>query len=73
MEATTTFNSTQLYLLQLFSFSTTEETKRELQDILSSYYSEKVSKRANEIWDKMELDQQKLDAICNIHERLPYR
>ena len=73
MEATTTFNPTQLYLLQLFSFSTTEETKQELQNLLSSYYSEKVSKRANELWDKLELDQQKLDAICNIHERLPYK
>jgi len=69
---TTVFNPTQLYLLQLFAFSTTEESKRELQNALSSYYSEKVSKRANELWDKMKLDQQKLDSLCSIHERLPY-
>lgn len=70
---TTVFNPTQLYLLQLFSFSTTEDSKRELQDVLTSYYSEKVSKRANELWEKMELNQQKLDSLCSIHERLPYR
>jgi hypothetical protein len=70
--ATTVFNPTQLYLLQLFSFSTTEDSKRELQDVLTNYYSKKVSQRANELWDKMEMNQQKLDTICNIHERLPY-
>ncbi|MBQ6751513.1 MAG: hypothetical protein IJR02_12220 [Bacteroidaceae bacterium] len=69
---TTVFNPTQLYLLQLFSFSTTEDSKQELQDVLTKYYSEKVNKRANELWEKMELNQQKLDSICNIHERLPY-
>lgn len=69
---TTVFNPTQLYLLQLFSFSTTEVSKRELQDVLTKYYSEKVNKRANELWEKLGLNQQKLDSICNFHERLPY-
>jgi hypothetical protein len=68
----TAFNPTQMYLLQLFSFSRTEETKKELQDILTSYYKQKVSVRASEIWEKMGLDQQKLDEMCSIHERLPY-
>lgn len=69
---TTVLNPTQMYLLQIFSFSKTEESKRELQNLLTTYYREKVSKRAEELWNEMKLDQDKLDAMCSIHERLPY-
>ena len=66
----TQLNPTQLYLLQLFSFSQTEESQLDLQNVLLSYYKEKVAKRANELWDKLDLDQHKLDEMCSIHERL---
>ena len=69
----TQLNPTQLYLLQLFSFSQTEESQLDLQNVLLSYYKEKVAKRANELWDKLDLDQHKLDEMCSIHERLPYQ
>ena len=70
---TTKLNPTQLYILQLFSFSDREETKHDLQKVLTRYYSEKVNKRATELWNQLGLDQQKLDDMCNIHERLPYQ
>ena len=63
----------QLYLLQLFSFSQTKESQLDLQNVLQSYYRAKVAKRADELWDKLDLDQQKLDEMCSIHERLPYQ
>lgn len=69
----TQLNPTQLYLLQSFSFSQTKESQLDLQNVLLAYYQEKVMKRANELWDKLELDQQKLDEMCSIHERLPYQ
>ena len=69
----TQLNPTQLYLLQLFSFSQTEESQLDLQKVLQSYYQDKVAKRANELWDKLELNQQKLDEMSSIHERLPYQ
>ena len=69
----TQLNPTQLYLLQLFSFSKTKESQLDLQNVLRSYYQEKVAKRANELWDKLDLNQQKLDEMCSIHERLPYQ
>ena len=69
----TQLNPTQLYLLQLFSFSQTKESQLDLQNILRTYYHDKVAKRANELWDKLDMDQQKLDEMCNIHERLPYQ
>jgi hypothetical protein len=52
----TQLNPTQLYLLQLFSFSQTKESQLDLQNVLLAYYQEKVMKRANELWDKLELE-----------------
>ena len=69
---TTVFNPIQLHLLQMFSRMNSEQELRELQQVLSMYYAKKVEQRANELWDKLDLDQQKLDAMASIHERLPY-
>ena len=73
METATVFNPTQIYLLKLFSFSTTEESKRELQNVLMTYYRKKVSQRADELWNQLGLTQEKLDSMCSIYERLPYQ
>jgi len=35
--------------------------------------AKKLLKRANELWEIMGLDQQKLDEMASIHERLPYK
>lgn len=69
----TQMNPTQLMLLQMFSFDPTEETKRDLQTILSNYYMEKLDKMGNEIWQTMSLNQDKLDEMCSIHERTAYK
>lgn len=73
MHQSTKLNTTQLYLLQLFAHSDSEETKRDLQNVLTQFYREKVNKRASELWDKLKLDQRQLDEMCSIHERLPYK
>lgn len=69
----TQLNPTQLYLLQLFSFSNTKESQLDLQNVLRNYYQQKVAKRANELWNKLDMNQDKLDEMCSIHERLPYQ
>ena len=69
----TQLNPIQLQLLQMFSPLRTEEGLRDLQAVLTDYYVKKVSKHADEIWEKMNLNQQKLDELCSIHERLPYK
>ncbi len=69
----TVFNPIQLQLLQMFSCMKSEEELKEVKQVLSEYYIKKVEERANTLWDSMELDQQKLDEMASIHERLPYR
>lgn len=70
---TTVFNPIQLHLLKMFSRMKSEQELREVQKVLSEYYSKKVEEHANEVWDKLGLTQEKLDELANIHERLPYR
>ena len=69
----TVFNPIQLQLLQMFSCMKSEEELKEVKQVLSEYYIKKVEERANTLWDSMELDQEKLDEMASIHERLPYR
>ncbi len=69
----TVFNPIQLQLLQMFSCMKSEQELKEFKQILSEYYVKKVEERANNLWEKMSLNQQKLDEMANIHERLPYR
>ncbi|MBQ0023661.1 MAG: hypothetical protein KBT29_10545 [Prevotellaceae bacterium] len=69
---TTPLNPTQKYILQMFSYSPTEQTKQELQEVLTNFYFDKVANMGREIWNKMQLNQEKLDDLCNIHERTPY-
>ncbi|MBP3227341.1 MAG: hypothetical protein J6M53_01005 [Bacteroidaceae bacterium] len=70
---TTVFTPVQLQLLRLFSTIHTEEEEREVQILLTNYYKEKVQRRASEVWRKLDLNQTKLEEMCSIHERLPYR
>ena len=46
---------------------------KDLQKVLTDYYAAKVSRHADELWDKLGLNQQKLNDLCSIHERLPYK
>ena len=43
MEATT-FNTTQLHLLQMFALMKTEDELKEMQSVLSDYYFDKVDR-----------------------------
>ena len=70
----TVFNPIQLHLLQMFSrMRSSEQELKEVQQVLSEYYFKKVAKRANELWNEMELNDEKLEQMANIHERLPYK
>ena len=60
---TTVFTPTQIHLLQMFQYMKTEEELFELKNLLFHYYSQKMDKRLNELWDDGILDQKRLDEI----------
>lgn len=63
MEAITTFNSTQMHLLQMFPVNRSERALDELYDVLYRHYSKRMSEKLDSLWDSGVLDQQRLDEI----------
>ena len=68
---TTAFNPVQQHLLKLFAFDGSEEKLLEVKEVLTKYFSQKLDKRLNELWDSGVLNQDKLDELrTNIFERI---
>lgn len=63
MEQPTVFNPMQIHLLKMFSYTKSEESLDELKSVLYRYYSNKMKKTLNELWDSGVLDQNRLDEI----------
>lgn len=66
---TTTFNPVQQHLLKLFAFDGSEEKLLEVKEVLTKYFSQKLDKRLNELWDSGVLNQEKLDELRTKHLR----
>ncbi|MBQ8712054.1 MAG: hypothetical protein IJ551_04425 [Prevotella sp.] len=62
MEATA-LNPTQLHLLKLFSFNSSENYAREIQMVLTRHFQAKLDAEADRLWDEGILNQERLDDI----------
>ena len=47
----------------MFSYNDSEETLQEMKSVLTKYYSQKVEKDFDKLWDDGVLDQKKLDEL----------
>ncbi len=68
----TVFNDVQMHLLQMFSYSKTQQEMDELKDVLAQYYAERVQMEADRLWDNGTLGQEAIDNILSEHLRTPY-
>ena len=66
---TTAFNPVQQHLLKLFAFDGSDEKLLEVKEVLTKYFSQKLDKRLNELWDSGVLNQDKLDELRTKHLR----
>ena len=66
---TAAFNHVQQHLLKLFAFDGSEEKLLEVKEVLTKYFSQKLDKRLNELWDSGVLNQDKLDELRTKHLR----
>ena len=66
---TTAINPVQQHLLKLFAFDGSEEKLLEVKEVLTKYFSQKLDKRLNELWDSGVLNQDKLDELRTKHLR----
>ena len=62
MEATS-LNPTQLHLLKMFSFNNSEEYAREIQEVLTKHFQERLDAETDRLWNEGILDQKRLDEI----------
>lgn len=60
---TTKFNPVQGHLLRMFEFAQSENTLKELKEVLFKYYHNKLEQKLDEMWQDGTLDQKRLDAI----------
>lgn len=68
MEATV-FNPVQQHLLKFSAFDGSEEKILEVKAVLTKYFSQKLDKSLNELWDSGVLNQEKLDELRTMHLR----
>ena len=66
---TTVFNPVQQHLLKLFAYDGSEERLLEVKKVLTQYFSQKLEKRLDDLWDAGILDQNRLDELRTMHLR----
>ena len=66
----TVFNPVQQHLLKFFAFDGSEEKLLEMKAVLTKYFSQKLDKRLDELWDSRGLNQEKLDALRTLYFRI---
>lgn len=62
----------QLELLKTFARDVSEEDVKEIKRLIAQYFSQKAIKGADQVWDKEEWDDKKVEELLNAHLRTEY-
>ena len=65
-------NDQQLEILKLFSRELDEEDMREIKKLIVRYLAQKVSRLADEAWEKNDWSDDDMERLLEMHERTPY-
>ena len=63
MMNSTQITPTQLHLLKLFSFDTSESRAMEIKEVLMHYFQGRLDAEADRLWDEGVLDQARLEEL----------
>lgn len=63
------FSNVQLELLKLFSRDVPEADLLEIKRLLAHYFAEKLSRRADEVWDEQGWNDDKMEELLNTKMR----
>ena len=66
---TTVFTPVQQHLLKMFAYDGSEERLLEVKKVLTQYFSQKLEKRLDDLWEAGILDQNRLDELRTMHLR----
>ena len=59
----TSLNPTQMHLLKLFAFNSSEEYAREIQMVLTRHFQKQLDAESDRLWNEGILSQEKLNAM----------
>lgn len=65
-------NEHQLEILKLFSRELDDNDLVEIKRLIVKYLAEKVTKMADEIWDKNNWTNEDMEKLLKTHKRTPY-
>ena len=60
---TTALNPTQMHLLKLFSFNNSEDYAREIQQVLTRHFQERLDAESDRLWNEGILSNERLEAL----------
>lgn len=63
------FSNVQLELLKLFSRDVPETDLLEIKRLLAHYFADKLSRRADQVWDEQGWTNEKMDELLNTKMR----
>ena len=63
MRTASTLTPTQAHLLKIFSFNSSEAYAREVQEVLTKHFQERLDAEADRLWDEGILNQERLDEL----------
>lgn len=72
MQGTKTLSNLQLELLKIFSFDLQEEQLKEIKELLSKYFAEKVTKDIDALFEKNDWGEEKITEWSEEHMRTKY-
>jgi len=69
----TQFTNAQVEILKMFSFKMENEDILKLKQVFQNFLIKKLDNLTDDFWDKNNLDDTKMEALLNKHERIPYK
>lgn len=68
----TSLNKNQLEILKLFSRDLDDSDLVAIKRLIVKYLAEKITKMADEVWEKNNWTDEDMDKLLNTHMRTPY-
>jgi hypothetical protein len=69
MEHATKLNSMQLFMVKMFEKQLDSKQEKEIKQLLSDYFAQKIDEEMDQIWVDKKLSQEDLDKALLTHKR----
>ena len=67
--ALATLNPTQLHLIKMFSYATTESAMENIKKALLNYYASEIDREMDSLWESGDMTDERHESFRNAHFR----